>query len=283
LIFTRQDYEHPRQSSAFRDCRSLGGEVAALIDALTDACEGPPTAVPALGKFVTTRPSKLPAWMHAVPAGSLTAAPRTREAGVGRPNAPVDVGTSTVREPPPPAYAHGATSAPSTQPTPTPRSGGTVTTTSTYIPRSTWGERFGLGFRKTFGALWWICGLTLLTGNGALIVGVTAVVLLIAILAGLSGAAGGSQSPRPTVGSSPTIPTPSRQSPARAAPTWQVATAQPPSVSLGSAVVASRIRSIYHRPTCEWALKMSSRNRMTFASAAEARQHGYRACRVCSP
>ncbi|MBI2857199.1 MAG: hypothetical protein HYX95_02665 [Chloroflexi bacterium] len=54
-------------------------------------------------------------------------------------------------------------------------------------------------------------------------------------------------------------------------------------MSPGGTVVASRIRVIFHRPSCRWALRMSRRNRITFASAAEARQHGYRACRICSP
>jgi hypothetical protein len=286
LIFTRQDYEHPRQSPALRDCRSLGEEVARLVDALTVACEGPSSAVPPLGNFVTTKPRKLPAWMHAVPPGSLTAAPRTREAGVGRPIAPVDTGAGTVREPPAPAYVAGSAPAPSTIPRSTSQSGGTASTTSTYTPRSTWGERFGVGFGKTFGALWWICVLALFSGNGTLILSVTAAVLVVALFGGLSRAAGGPQTHQRSPAPAPTTSTPSRPYSSTPRPTWQAPTAPPapsPSVSPGGTVVASRIRSIYHRPSCEWALKMSRRNRITFASTAAARQHGYRACRVCSP
>lgn len=55
------------------------------------------------------------------------------------------------------------------------------------------------------------------------------------------------------------------------------------SSSPASQVVGSKIRSIYHRPTCEWVIKMSHRNRITFNSSSAAAARGYRACRVCRP
>lgn len=286
LIFTRQDYQRPRQSPAFKDCRSLGGEVGNLVDALTAACEGAPSAVPPLSNFVTTKPSKLPTWMHAAPPGSLTAAPKTREAGVGRPIASVDEGAGAVREPPAPVYVHCQPLAPPAlggRPTSTPQSGGTVTTASTYTASSTWGERFGAGFTKTFGALWWICVLTLFSGNGALILGVAGAVFLIAVVGGLSRAASGPRTAQQSHGATSSPPSHSRPSATTPRATWPTPTYPSPSGSPGGTVVASRIRSIYHRPSCEWALKMSRRNRIAFASTAEARQHGYRACRACSP
>jgi hypothetical protein len=50
-----------------------------------------------------------------------------------------------------------------------------------------------------------------------------------------------------------------------------------------TAVVGSRIRQIYHRPSCKWAYRISSRNRVAFNSVASAKNAGYRACGVCSP
>jgi hypothetical protein len=60
-----------------------------------------------------------------------------------------------------------------------------------------------------------------------------------------------------------------------------------PTVNTSSAsaqqVVGSKMRFIYHRPTCEWAMKTSSRNRITFSSPAAASSKGYRPCKVCRP
>jgi micrococcal nuclease len=56
------------------------------------------------------------------------------------------------------------------------------------------------------------------------------------------------------------------------------------SVSVAQAsFVGSKIRSVYHKPTCKWAIKISYRNRVQFRSLADAKAAGYRACGVCSP
>ncbi|MBZ0152189.1 MAG: hypothetical protein K8J09_11725 [Planctomycetes bacterium] len=100
--------------------------------------------------------------------------------------------------------------------------------------------------------------------------------------AGSSSTARPSASPhRPTAPASPTYsgaPWPSQG-------TTASPTASPPasSSSASASVVGSRIRFIYHRSSCEWARKISARNRVYFSSSAEASQKGYRACRVCRP
>jgi hypothetical protein len=66
-------------------------------------------------------------------------------------------------------------------------------------------------------------------------------------------------------------------------PPQQVSQRIPLFGSPGGSVVASKIRHIYHRPTCEWVLKMSQRNRQSFNSAQNAMSRGYRPCRVCKP
>jgi hypothetical protein len=48
-------------------------------------------------------------------------------------------------------------------------------------------------------------------------------------------------------------------------------------------VVGSRARFVYHRPTCDWVRKISTRNRIQFQSASVAKSAGYRPCHVCSP
>jgi DNA-binding helix-hairpin-helix protein with protein kinase domain len=50
-----------------------------------------------------------------------------------------------------------------------------------------------------------------------------------------------------------------------------------------SVVVCSRSRMKYHKPSCEWARKISFRNRVTFNSASDAAAAGYHRCGVCAP
>jgi micrococcal nuclease len=40
---------------------------------------------------------------------------------------------------------------------------------------------------------------------------------------------------------------------------------------------------VFHRPTCEWAQKISKYNRIEFKTKTEAILQGFRACRVCNP
>jgi hypothetical protein len=49
-----------------------------------------------------------------------------------------------------------------------------------------------------------------------------------------------------------------------------------------SNVVANTISLVYHRPSCEWATKISRRNRI-YITGEEARKRGYHPCSVCRP
>jgi hypothetical protein len=92
----------------------------------------------------------------------------------------------------------------------------------------------------------------------------------------------------------PSTPTPARYStPTTVRPPLPIAS-PPLSVSASSrysysrtvqsvAVVGSRARQIYHRPSCAWALKISGRNIVSFASIGDAQRAGYRRCNVCLP
>ena len=79
-----------------------------------------------------------------------------------------------------------------------------------------------------------------------------------------------------------------RPTPQPLTPVFQPATAppvpRPAASSLGRGhVVGSRVRSIYHRPSCHWAAKISLRNRRQFSSATDAQNAGFKPCGVCSP
>ena len=47
--------------------------------------------------------------------------------------------------------------------------------------------------------------------------------------------------------------------------------------------VGNLVLGIYHFENCHWVNRISTRNRVGFATAAEAIQHGFKPCRICSP
>jgi hypothetical protein len=49
-----------------------------------------------------------------------------------------------------------------------------------------------------------------------------------------------------------------------------------------SNVIVNTVSLVYHRPSCEWARKISRRNRI-YITADEARRRGYHPCSVCRP
>jgi hypothetical protein len=89
----------------------------------------------------------------------------------------------------------------------------------------------------------------------------------------------------------PRAPAPAQPTPPKAFQTWQATRPGPPQTPRvptaatvgGNPVVGSRIRLIYHSASCEWARKISLRNRIQFQSSAAARAGGYRQCQVCRP
>jgi hypothetical protein len=46
---------------------------------------------------------------------------------------------------------------------------------------------------------------------------------------------------------------------------------------------ASKKSNIYHYPSCTWAKRIHSENLVVFHSVKEARDAGYRPCKVCRP
>jgi hypothetical protein len=91
------------------------------------------------------------------------------------------------------------------------------------------------------------------------------------------------QSQGTTASPIPVVKGPARQPPYR--PQYQSSTTGSRSSSGAGSVsfVGSRVSQIYHSPTCSWAYKIRARNRITFASAAQASSRGFRPCGVCRP
>ena len=46
---------------------------------------------------------------------------------------------------------------------------------------------------------------------------------------------------------------------------------------------ASSKSTVYHLPTCDWAMKISPANLIVFKTKEEAQKKGYHACNVCKP
>lgn len=55
------------------------------------------------------------------------------------------------------------------------------------------------------------------------------------------------------------------------------------SSSSGTTYVGSSKSGKFHRPDCEWAHKIASKNKVTFSSREDAINKGYSPCQVCSP
>lgn len=55
------------------------------------------------------------------------------------------------------------------------------------------------------------------------------------------------------------------------------------STGSSSKYVASSQSGKFHTPGCEWAGKISSKNKVVFSSRDEAISRGYSPCKVCSP
>jgi hypothetical protein len=291
LIFSREDYLRPKTSAAFRACRALGGEVARLVDALAEACERDPLSSPELSSLATAKVSKLPAWMRPVPEGLITGQARTREAPRGLTPSPAPLPVPVASRAPAPQ----APSPPTGSIAPAP--------TSQRVPLrrrlAVRGEQFIERFFLVFFVAWWLLLGGLVFGGWVGLLWTSAFVGAVALANGLVGALSRPDAPAAPQTSStasapaqPTVPTfpssggryktPSYPSPPGPSPgptSYPASYPRPPS----GAVVASSIRSIYHRRNCEWAVKISQRNRVHFASAAAAEAAGYRPCHVCRP
>ena len=261
LIFRKSDYCDPDRSVLLRSVARLGGNCTRLASVLKEACKADPQDCPFLGDFVAAR-SKLPGWMTAPP--DVPTQSRTREAASATvPN----TGTYAPTTPPNWQSTAGSGSSLGGNANINLRAGTILNTRRNILSKA--GGVFGSLLRKLFGP----AGPTAPQTSGA------------------PGTPSGSVPSGSINHKYPPLHRPSARwtgsqfppSGAGSARPTRTATTIPPSKSSTHPVVGSSIRMIYHRPGCEWAKRISYRNRIEFVSAAEARARHLRPCRVCSP
>jgi hypothetical protein len=280
LIFARPDFLNPTKSPVFSEVRNIGTEHKRLADFLEKASQSIPSSTPALPDLVTPA-SKLPSWMAAPP--GVVISTRTREVIPGQ--ALSGASSSPVSSPAAGAAGQSHTVPITTSATPVAfpplQTAAQIDWNRVRIETVSIAVKFGLtgllfiwawypllnGIYRDFGFQADSESLTIWT----YILGSLGFGFFRAIQKAKTSARGVAPSPRPaTPATSPAYSPPPIRYP-RSTPSHSVA------------VVGSKIRLIYHRPSCEWARKISARNKVSFASTADARAAGYRRCGVCSP
>jgi hypothetical protein len=279
LIFKKDDFLKPSQSPLFRKVKAMGGEVQRLSTLLEKACMESVAACPNLSDLAAPK-SKLPAWMT-VPIGTPVQT-RTREVSPGTiPKIGIPVASAPAQTP---SQAQPATWQPphpsAAQPTVSP---------------TDWGKVIGQGLGQAVGVFilsliiyWlWLPVLTAIyTGMGAVDADAQGYSwfsdIIICLGIGIYRAKK-QESNRVKPWSRPSAPTVSIPSPRTSShPRWSTPRTSGPQI-LNAPIVGSSIRHIYHRASCDWARKISARNRVTFGSVSDAQARGYRRCRVCLP
>lgn len=254
LLLDAADFRNPQTSAAFAELSRMNGSVKELTNAVRQACAAPIERVPRLLDLVPTGPvSGLPGWMRSdtaipTPTQIHVDPPRTGPTRTSTPR-PEAVSTS------PSGFGAGAATLKVVVPLPAPMPTGKRTFDTA-------------GFAS--GCFIWALISNILVAGLLQLPSEPAVILFIAGAAVIAARNYRIRLPakQPPVFSPPRQPR----------PTWT-----PPVTTHVGIVVASAIRTVYHRPSCEWARKMSSRNRIQFSSAADARAKRYRPCRVCRP
>jgi hypothetical protein len=296
LIFTKGDFKAPGPSHLFTKLRKLN-TLGHLVGALEKACYVDPLQCPYLLDLVTPG-SKLPAWMRNAPDVQIKT--MTREAQA-LPGTPPPVLPQYRREAvgSPATAQQTATPTPAAQPAP-----GTapplMPSQAVPAPQVPWRRvvstlKHGLNYAFIniwWGWIWFPFGRALFQGFGA---AADAAGLL--TIAGFLGgslwlghrkAVSLSQTQpirtSPPVFTAPTTPPrPATRPVPSSGPVWQPSPAPQRTYKPVGHFVGNRVSMVFHGTGCDWARKISSRNRTTFGSSSEARTKGYRACRVCHP
>ncbi len=290
LLFTKADFLDPEASELFKKIKDLGEEPAKLADALANAATGLPSEVPSVLDLVTTK-SNLPSWMTA-PA-DLETTPKTREVISNEP-----AEARAIRWIPWQEKNRGASM-------PTSPASGTVQSLFSAAPKPAHGQvvlkdpqaifpntiTFSKEFARKYFLLWYWGAYILLKFLGfdfflSVIAGL--ICLAVACLTfgfvraldesrkSQSGSLTSGWIP-PTILAAPPDPQPQIPAPWPAKPAPSVAT------GVSDPFVGNLVLGIYHQEKCDWVNRISSKNRIGFATAAEAISHGFKPCRICSP
>lgn len=286
LIFTKADFADPDASTLFGKIREIGPEHSRLADVIAEAAAGPPTNVPCLLDLVQTR-SALPSWMTA-PA-DLDATTKTRE--VAHRETPLErkpVRWTAWQEktrgrsvPATPASATVQTLFSANIPTPRVRDPYAVMENTILFSKE---------FVRKYFLIWYWAAYVLLKFLGfdfilslfaalvCLAVGCLTFGLVRALDESLKAnrAKLTSNWQQSSVGGTPLPPT----------PTWSPrVNLPPPSAASGTSdpYVGNLVLGIYHVEACDWVDRISTKNRVGFASTTDAISHGFKPCQICSP
>jgi len=294
LLFTKTDFADPAASQLFTKIRELGPEHARLADVLANASIGSPNEVPSILDLVQSK-STLPGWMTA-PA-DIDTAQKTREVVSAEP----PPAARTIRWIPWQERVRGA-SVPSTPNSPQVQSlfsgapppplastlknpqdvlGNTITFSKEFVRRYFlvwyWGAYILLKF-VGFGFFVSVFAALMCLALGCLTFG-----LVRAIDESLKAKrASFNPSPVSITGASPSdLQAIVRQS-------WkpQVNLPPPPTIVAPATTdpfVGNLVLGIYHQENCHWVNRITTKNRVGFATSSEAIQHGFKPCRICSP
>ncbi|MDT5293691.1 MAG: hypothetical protein QOJ76_571 [Acidobacteriota bacterium] len=307
LLFTRSDFAEPDSSALFRKIEALGGEPARLADVLRRAALSDPSESPCLTELVSAR-SKLPPWVTA-PA-DIEVSGRTREVARGSvqrleeerpwPSKPWRSAPTTT---PASASVQSIFNAPSA---PHASRAQVALRDPSDIPGNAAFYAKNL-FGQSYGYIWWILlhnfvleGLWTSLGVGWPFVGMFfsfALLFTLFALYGFCRAIYDAETATPLTPPGAVMPPPRRQTsaffnsstnsstyPSTGNPPTLFAAPQVPVVAANPRpVVGNRSLGIYHLPDCDWAAKITQRQRTDFDSSAAAQSAGYRPCRVCAP
>ena len=295
LLFTKADFADPASSQLFNKIRELGPEHARLTDVLAAAATGSPNEVPSILDLVTTKTS-LPGWMTA-PA-DIDTAPKTREV-VSAESLPE---ARTIRWIPWQERPRGA-SVPSTPNSATVQSlfssapaaplptavkdpqdvvGNTITFSKDFVRKYFlvwyWGAYILLKFLG-FGFFWSVFAALLCLALGCLTFG------FVRAMDELLKAKRASLNPLPTLPMMASLP-PDPQT--RFPLPWNTQVNLPPAPTVVAPAttdpfVGNLVLGIYHQENCHWVNRITTKNRVGFATSSDAIQHGFKPCRICSP
>jgi hypothetical protein len=317
LLFTRADFLSPEASALFAKIKEIGPEHRKLAEALQTAARALPPSAPNLFDLVSRR-SHLPSWMVAPPNIEITG--RTREA---TPAEMAALGTATAQWTPwqagrasrPLPSSPASNTVQSVFSGPVPAQGAPPAALYTPPDPSDIGVnalRHSKELVKKVARLWWVMILflrwlpaifldiaefpafvlmMLFVAASILIYGLARAIIesraahrLNSAPARQTALPAGAHAPSPLpfwLWNAPTTST--LVVPAPAPPAQRAVPAQPPATTLKDPLVGSRTLGIYHTPTCEWALKISSQNCVGFRSARAAQSAGYHPCQICAP
>jgi len=298
LLFTKTDFADPASSQLFNKIRELGPEHARIADVLATAATGSPNEVPSILDLVQSK-SSLPGWMTA-PA-DIDTATKTREVVSAQPSPE----SRAIRWIPWQEKERGA-SVPSTPNSTTVQSlfnsaTPAGSTAAIIDPHDVLGNTviFSKEFVRKYFLVWYWGAYILLKFMGfSFFLSIFAALMCLALGCLTFGfvraidesmkAKRGSLNPLPLsppmVGAGASPPDPHAPFPR----SWKPQVNLPPAPSVVAPAttdpfVGNLVLGIYHLENCHWVNRITTKNRVGFATSSDAIQHGFKPCRICSP